>query len=275
MSIRLGEMETRLLAYTQSRPGQTLHAGDMVRVFAWTAEQERKVLSRLSRKGIIARVRRGLYLAPPRLPPGGHWSPGEFLAIATLMDDQNGRYQISGPNAFHRYGWTEQVPNRFYVYNNRISGDRAIGPVAITLIKVADERLGGTETIRTPDGIDVIYANKARSLVDAVHDWSRFDSLPSAFDWIRDEVATDSAFTHKLIEATILYGNQGTIRRIGALLELIDGPEQLLRKLEKALRSSTTFIPWIPNRPKRGTTHKRWKVAINDERYVQNPDVPR
>ena len=268
-------METRLLAYVQARDGQTLHAGDMVRAFAWTAEQERKVLSRLSRKGMIARVRRGLYLAPPRLPPGGRWVPGEFFALTTLIDDQNGRYQISGPNAFHRYGWTDQIPNRLYVYNNRISGDRAIGPVAITLIKVADERLGGTETIRTPDGINVVYANKARALVDAVYDWSRFDSLPRAFDWIRNEVATDGAFAHKLIEATILYGNQGTIRRIGAILESIDGPEQLLRKLEKALRNSTAFIPWIPNRPKRGTTNKRWKVVKNDERHAQNPDVPR
>ena len=126
--------------------------------------QERRVLSRLARKGIIARVRPGLYLVPPRLPPGGRWSPGEFLALSTLMSDRGGRYQISGPNAFYRYGWTDQVPNRLYAYNNRISGDRQIGAVALTLIKVADERLGGTEIARTPDGIDVVYASKARSL---------------------------------------------------------------------------------------------------------------
>ena len=96
------------------------------------------------------------------------------------MSDRHGRYQVSGPNAFYRYGWTDQVPNRLYAYNNRISGDRQIGAVALTLIKVADERLGGTEVVRTPDGIDVVYASKARSLVNAVYDWSRFDSLPQS-----------------------------------------------------------------------------------------------
>ena len=227
--------------------------------------QERRVLSRLARKGLIARVRPGLYLVPPRLPPGGRWSPGEFLALSTLMSDRGGRYQISGPNTFYRYGWTDQVPNRLYAYNNRISGDRQIGAVALTLIKVADERLGGTEVARTPDGIDVVYASKARSLVDAVYDWSRFDSLPKAFDWIRREVEKDDAFAAELVRTTIQFGNQGTVRRIGALLERMDVQEPLLRRLEREIHPSSSFIPWIPNREKRGKTNKRWGVVINDE----------
>ena len=188
MAISLGSLETRLLAYSQSRGQQEVTAEELIAALGWTAAQERRVVSRLARKGLIARVRPGLYLVPLRLPPGGRWSPGEFLALSTLMNDRGGRYQISGPNTFYRYGWTDQVPNRLYAYNDRISGDRQIGPVAMTLIKVADDRLGGTEVVRTPDGIDVIYASKARSLVDAVYDWSRFDSLPQAFDWIRREV---------------------------------------------------------------------------------------
>ena len=72
----------------------------------------RTVLSRLVGKGVIARVRRGLYLLPLRLPPGGRWSPGEFLALSTLIADRGGTYQISGPNTFYRYGWSEQIPNR-------------------------------------------------------------------------------------------------------------------------------------------------------------------
>ncbi|HYT90485.1 MAG TPA: hypothetical protein VEL76_17395 [Gemmataceae bacterium] len=222
-------------------------------------------MSRLAGKGLIARVRRGLYLVPPRLPPGGRWSPGEFLALTTLMSDRDGRYQISGPNIFYRYGWTEQVPNRVYVYNNRISGDRQVGPVAFTLIKVADDRLGGTEVVRTPEGIDVVYASRARSLVDAVYDWSRFDSLPRAFGWIRREVEKDDGFAAELVQVAIEFGNQGTLRRIGGLLERVGVQANLLRRLERELRQTSTFIPWIPNRKKRGKTSKRWGIVFNDE----------
>src|SRR5271170_1001294 len=160
MTTSLGRLETQLLAYVQSRKRQSVTAGEFVNALGWTAVQERRVLSRLAGKGLIVRVRPGLYLVPDRLPPGGRWSPGEFLALSTLMSDRGGRYQISGPNTFYRYGWTDQVPNRLYAYNNRISGDRRIGSVELTLIKVSDDRLGGTELARTPDGIDVVYASK-------------------------------------------------------------------------------------------------------------------
>jgi predicted transcriptional regulator of viral defense system len=187
------------------------------------------------------------------------------LALTTLISDRGGRYQISGPSTFYRYGWTEQVPNRVYAYNNRISGDREVGPVALTLIKVADDRLGGTEIVRTPEGIDIVYASKARSLVDAVYDWSRFDSLPRAFAWIHKEVERDDGFAAESVQAAIKFGNQATLRRIGECLERAGVQENLLRKLERELHPSSTFIPWIPHREKRGTTSKRWGIVFNDE----------
>jgi predicted transcriptional regulator of viral defense system len=265
MTLSLGPLETQLLAYAQARQQQTVTAGELITALSLTVVQERKLLSRLAGKGVIARVRPGLYLIPPRLPPGGRWSPGEFLALSTLMRDRGGRYQITGPNAFYRYGWTDQVPNRVYAYNNRISGDRQIGTVALTLIKVGDERLGGAEVTRAPDGIDVVYAIKARSLVDAVYDWSRFDSLPKAFDWIRREVQKDDAFAAELIRTTIQFGNQGTVRRIGALLEGMDVQAPLLRRLANEIRPSASLIPWIPTRKKRGTSDRRWGVIVNDK----------
>lgn len=265
----LGQLEVQAIAYCQARERRAVAAGDLVRDLQWTPEQERKVLSRLARKGLIARVRRGLYLAPSRLPLGGRWNPGEALALATLMEDRNGAYQISGPNTFQRYGWTEQVPNRIYAYNNRISGDRQIGPVYFTLIKVADDRLGETEVVRTPDGLDVVYASRARSLVDAVYDWSRFDTLPRAYDWIRGEVTREDGFASKLVQVTIRYGNQGTLRRIGATLERLGVQEPLLRRMERALRPSSSFIPLVPTAKKRGKPgkekmSKRWGVVFND-----------
>ena len=56
----------------------------------------------------------------------------------------------------------------------------------------------------------------------------------------------------KLVKVTLRYGDKGTIRRIGALLEGERVQEQLLRKLERALKPSTSLIPWIPMKPKRG-----------------------
>jgi predicted transcriptional regulator of viral defense system len=263
----LSEIELRTLTFAQNRQIQQIRTGDLIRWLEITDVQERKVLSRLARRKLAVRVRRGLYLVPLKLPLGGQWSPGEAIALTVLMQDRNASYQICGPNAFHRYGWDEQVPNRVYAYNNRISGDRSVGLVDLTLIRVADKRLGDIELAKTPENIALRYSSRARSLVDAVYDWSRFNTLPRAFEWISGELTEGRVQIVDIVEATIKFGDQGTIRRIGYLLDELSTnqriPTKLVERLEYALRPSTSTIPWVPTIAKRGRVNKRWGLIVN------------
>ncbi len=265
MKTKLGKQETQMLAYLQMRKRQTVKTGELTSPLRLSRDQERELFRRMARGGMISRVRPGLYLVPGQLPLGGSWSPDEILALNTLMEDRKGRYQICGPNAFNRYGFDEQVPNRVYAYNNRISGERTIGAVELTLIKVADERLGDTEEVQTAEGRVAVYCSRVRTLVDAVYDWSRFNSLPRGYDWIRRELAAKRVSAAEFVAVTLRYGDKGTIRRIGALLEMQGVEARLLRKLEKVLTPSTAMIPWIPTRPKRGKISRRWGVVLNEQ----------
>lgn len=265
MKRRLGNLERQLLAYAQMRKVRELRTGDLTQPLGITAKQERELYNRLSTAGLIAQVRRGLYLVPRELPLGGAWTPDEALALKTLMADCDGQYQICGPNAFNRYGFSEQIPNRVYAYNNRLSGDRTIGAVALTLIKVADTRLGDTEESKTREGLVVVYSSRVRTLVDAVYDWSRFNTLPSGYRWIVGDLASRRITASALVTTTLRYGDLGTIRRIGVLLEKNRVSETLLRKLDRALPESSGTIPWLPVRPKRGTVNRRWGVVVNAE----------
>lgn len=264
VAVALGSLETQLLSYTQMRGSATVCSEEVVHVLGLTPVQTRELFSRMARHGLIVRVRRGLYLVPSRLPPGGKWGPGEFLALETLINDRKGTYQICGPSAFQRYGFAEQVPNRIYAYNDVISGTRKVGAAMITLIKVAPSRLGDFDTFTTPEGIKVAYSSRARALVDAVYDWSRFGSLPRAFDWIRKELPRDPAAAKLITMAAIRYSNTSTLRRIGKLLEMEGVAESLLRKIERELPRTSAEIPWCPTRPKRGTVDRRWGVVFNE-----------
>ena len=264
MKRKLGRLETQLLAFAQMRKARMLASGDLTGPLHLTAKQERELFSRMARGGLIARVRQGLYLIPPRLPLGGAWTPFEAEAINALMRDTKGRYQICGPNAFNYYGFDEQVPVRVYAYNNRISGDRKIGAVDLTLIKVADGRLGDTATITASDGETAVYSSRVRSLVDAVYDWSRFNGIPRGYEWISRELKARRVSAKELVACTLRYGDMGTIRRMGVLLEGKGVEASLLRKLERALTLTSGTIPWIPGRPKRGPSNRRWSVVIND-----------
>ena len=115
------------------------------------------------------------------------------------------------------------------------------------------------------DGPPAIYSSRARSLVDAVYDWSRFGSLPEGYRWIRSELEAKRVTAAELVDLTLRYGDRGTARRIGALLDREGVAEKLLRKLERARPATTSPIPWIPGRPKRGSVARRWGVVWNGE----------
>jgi predicted transcriptional regulator of viral defense system len=263
MKRRLGKMEMQFLAYTQMRRLTTVRTGDMQEALALSPSQERELLSRLYKAGMIARVRRGLYLVPGYLPPGGEWTPDEATALNTLMQEAGGRYQICGLNAINRYGYDEQVPARVYAYNDKVSGERTIGVITLDLIKVDKKRLGDTERVRTWDGQTVFYSSRVRTLVDAVYDWARFGTLPRAYRWIRKDLKAGRIDPEALVKCTLRFGDVGTIRRMGVLLEGEGVDEGLLERLEKAMRPTSATIPFSPGKPKRGKADRRWGVLMN------------
>jgi predicted transcriptional regulator of viral defense system len=239
--------------------------GELRSTLELTAEQERKILSRLARGGTIVRLKRGIYLVPPRLPLSGVWSPGEALILTELMKALgNGRYQLCGWPVFNRYGFTEQVSARVYAYNNRISGDRIIAGTEFCFIKVANARLGAIETVRTPDGPELIMPIRARALLDAVFDYARFGTLPEALEWIRSSLAEEEVAPDDLANITRQFGNQGTIRRIGFLLEGFSVSQSAVRKLRRALTSKASLIPLVPGRPAKGPVNRDWGVINNE-----------
>ena len=265
MKKRLGNLERQLFAFVQMRGKRILQTGDLLNFLQINSKQERELLDRLNSFGIISQVRRGLYLVPEKLPLGGKWSPTDILAINTIIQDQNGMYQICGPNAFNRYGFDEQIPTRTYVYNNRLSEERTIGAISITLIKVNDNRLGDVEEVKTREGETGLYSSRRRSLLDAVYDWSRFNTLPRAFLWIEKEIASKRVSPKDIVEVTLQYADVGTMRRIGFVLDKLGMQKSLLGKLHKVLKPSTSFIPLIPFLPKRGSIDRQWGVVINGE----------
>ena len=264
MARALGKQESALLAYVQMRDLREIRSGDLTGPLKITPRQESTLLYRMNQRGLIAQVRKGLYLVPAKLPLGGVWTPSQALAINCLMKDKNAKYQVCGPNAFSRYGFDEQIPSRIYIYNDAVSGQRKIGSIELTLIKVKSERLGLTDSIADASGELMVFSSRARTLMDAVYDWSRFDSLPRAYQWIRNDIESGKIKATELAESVIQYGNTSSIRRIGAILEKIYVKDAVLELLEREISSTTAKIPLVPEKATKGSLMKRWSVVDNE-----------
>jgi predicted transcriptional regulator of viral defense system len=259
----LGSLSSRFFSYVQLKKLDIVRTGEIAPILNISASQERDLFRRLSDSGWILRLKRGLYLVPPRIPAGGKYSPGTALILQKLMEEEKGRYQICGPPAFNFYGFDDQVPSVTYLYNNRISGKRSIGSLAFQFIKVADERLGAINVVRTRENIAMIYSSRARTLMDAVYDWYRFSSLPRGYEWIKERVKNEPKFTSELIDVSAKYGNVATIRRTGYLLDTLGLNPKIMNRLQRQLSTSSSLIPWIPGRSAQGTINRKWGIIIN------------
>ena len=258
----LGSLSSRFFAYVQLKNLEVIRMGEIAPVLGITGSQESDLFRRLSDSGWIVRLKRGVYLVPSRIPAGGKYSPGAALILQKLMEEEKGKYQICGLTAFNFYGLDDQIPSVTYLYNNRISAKRSIGNLAFQFIKVADERLGAINAVRTRD-MEIIYSSKARTLMDAVYDWSRFNSLPRGYNWIKRETKNDPKLVTELIESTITYGNMATTRRIGLLFDTIVPNLRLTNRLQRQLSTSSALIPWVPGRSAKGTINRKWGIIVN------------
>lgn len=99
--------------------------------------------------------------------------------------------------------------------------------------------------------------------MDAVYDWSRFNSLPQGYDWIQQEVNQDPELASELVSATARYGNQATVRRIGYLLDGLAQSSRFTKPLQRKLSDSKALIPWVPGKSGKGNINRKWGVIVN------------
>ena len=181
------------------------------------------------------------------------------------MKYYDAKYMISGPTAIYYYGYTTQIPNRIYVYNDKIYGDRQIGGSSFVFMKTSIKRLKAAVIIKKYDGTEVPYASRARLLIDCIYDWNRYNTIPRVFNWIKKEIEKDPDITEKLVSNAIRYGNKSTQCRLGYLLEKLDVKAKLVDRLQKKIAGSKSLIPLIPNTDFKGSVNKKWGLIINGQ----------
>ena len=260
---RLGPHESRLLTWAQVRKVDCARTEKVAQALHLSGDQTTQLLSRMQKRGLIVQLQRGLYLLPRNLPPGGKWTPAPESILSHLMAVLGGDYQITGQAAFHFHGLTDQVPNVLAVYNNKLSERKTIGKLAFEFIKVSPQRLGGVEEQKSPSSESPRrIGSLARTLMDAVYDYSRFGSLPKAYEWIAQRKG-DQSLLLQLAEASVKFGNVATIRRIGCLFNLLDAPKRAIELLREAAPKTESFIPLLPAQSRKGSTSTEWGVIIN------------
>lgn len=262
--LELGPLESRLLAWTQARGIERTTTTEAAAALRLTVTQARQLMKRVRRKGLAIALQRGLWLLPPKLPPGGRWSVPPDVILRHLFEAKNGDYQETGLAALQYHGLTDQVANVTTVYNTLFTGRRTIGGLPFQFIEVAPERLGALDKKALPQRR---VGSLPRVIMDAVYDTARFGTLPAAYRWIRQR-KDEARFLDDLAACAIAHGDTGTCRRIGAVMELLDAGTAGRRKLQRATPAVRTYIPLVPGRGTKGSTMRNWGIIVNDRKWL-------
>lgn len=263
-TLRLTPLEGKLMAWAQMREVHCADSDQIRTELRLTPRISRDVLDKMNQRGLIVQLQRGLYLFPQKLPPGGSWQPSPELAICYYLSYKKADWQETGPSVFQYHGLSEQLANRSYVYNDKVSGSKTFGNLQVQFIKVPASRLGHFEEFDLPEDRMAFrrMGTPARVVFDAIYDYNRFGSIVRAYSWIRERIEAPS-FVKELVECAIEHGNVASRRRIGWALEFYGTEKKLWKPLRNRLNTTRSYIPVDPGKPSRGKINNAWGVLNN------------
>jgi predicted transcriptional regulator of viral defense system len=259
----LGPLGTKFFAYMQMKGLERICTGELQQPFRISSLQERKLLFRLNKNGLIFRLLRGVYIVPKSIPPGGYWRPNDYFIVAKYMEYYKANYYISGMTAFNKYGFTTQIPNQLSVYNDKISGLKIFGGIKVKFHKVSKKTLTGFDKVKIESHLETVnVANLTRTILDGINYNNRYQTLPVAYAWLKMYLG-DRNFLKGFIELSHKAANNNAIRRIGYYLEQQNVPKDMLQPLLKKLKPTKGFVSLMPNAWRKGKIDKKWGIIDN------------
>lgn len=260
----LGLLGTQCFAWMQRHAARMIKVGDLQKPLNINGEQEKTLLKRLNQQGYILRLQNGIYMTPKTLP-AGKWQPNEYQIIAQYMAIHQAAYRITGLAAFNTHGFSTQIPNRWVVYNNRISRTKTFGQTTVQFVKKKTKYARSYTREHIPGSDLKIHMTTLEvTIIDAINDWKRFQTLPQAFSWL-ERYCKDAIFLKKFMPLVTILANQRSIRCIGFLLERLGVDSKQLEPLCQKLRPIKSYIPLIPDQPITDKINKKWSIIENDQ----------
>lgn len=215
------------------------------------------ILDTLTRKGRLIQLQRGKYLIVPIKAPNQQWAPNEFVVAALWMGDTP--YYIGYFTMYNYWGFTEQIPQTFFVLNLKKNIKKTIGSLRYEVLRIDEKKYFGIQKINIED-VDVCISDKERTLVDFMYNpMGAFASMGTV---LKDNI--DEIDLEKFVDYLIRFPVVSVRKRVGHFLEEIGCKNALLEKLRKNIGGKDTYVVLDPsNKSRKGKINKEWKIIVN------------
>jgi len=253
----LGPREAEVLAWLETERPATIEVGDVAEAVGVSREYARTLVARLERKDWLQRLTRGRY--EPLLGASGGWPAADPWAA---LDGWARPYYVSFASAAYELGLTTDRPGEVQVAT--VIG-AALGPsmaeMGVRLVRLRRFDLEGSQQ-RDLHGHSVRIATTERCLLDCA---THLDLAGGALGLARMLARADGQvdWVWLIQMAGELPRGAGAMRRVGALLEILDLeiPAPLL-KATNDLHGRPIPLDSLSGHASDGPVLARWGVRL-------------
>ena len=199
------------------------------------------LIEKLLKKRKLLSIKKGIYMIIPFIAIDKNWSLDEIQIVDYLLKDD---YYVGLYNAFNLHGFTEQIPNKLFVFNTKYSLDKKIFHYKIKFFKIKKGKLFGIlKKYKYP------YSDKERTIIDVLDYPGYFGGLDKVIHKIKDYNKD------KLINYAIKYNSIKIMKIVGYLTNSLKIYKLL--KIKGKLNYYTTVKKTGLN-----IVNKKWKIRL-------------
>lgn len=200
------------------------------------------LIEKLQAKKSLISIKRGLYMIVPFSAINKKWVLDECKIVDYLLKQD---YYFGLFNAFNMHGFTEQMPNKLFVFNTKYSFDKEILNYKLKFFKIKKDKLFGIIKDK------YFYSDKERTIIDALEYPEYIGGLNEVLDRIKNSYYNKN----KLVDYAIKYNSIKIIKIVGLLTE----SSKLFNLLNerKALDYYTTV-----KKTRTKLLNKKWQIRL-------------
>lgn len=201
-----------------------------------------KLIENLQIKKRLISIKRGVYMIVPFSAVNKKWVLDEYKIVDHLLKDN---YYIGLFNAFNLHGFTEQIPNKLFVFNIKYSFDKEILHYKFKFFKIKKDKMFGVMQDKYP------YSDKERTIIDALE----YPEYLGGLSEVLEKIKNSSYDKNKLVDYAVKYNSIKIIKLVGMLTE--SSKMFNLLKEKKALNYYTTV-----RKTRTKLLEKKWRLRL-------------
>ena len=224
-------------------------------------EAVRRLLSDMVKRGLILRLKNGLYNLIPYEVNSKEYFPNWHLTGEALA--QPHKHYIGFYSALDIHGLITQPSMTEYIVTERqiLPKHQTINNIRFEFVTLRPELLFGYKKTWIDDFNKVYCSDLEKTIIDCVYMPYYAGGIPEIVKAIHKSI--DNLSGEKLIEYIQRFNVQAVSKRLGFLLQNIETDKfgGLLNELNSKITNSSILLD--PSLPKRGKYNSRWKIIDN------------